>query len=43
MSDRQKSLNDTAWEELFEKHDILKERDNFKSLQNRSKRFESLV
>ena len=23
MSDRQKSLNDTAWEELFEKHDIL--------------------
>lgn len=23
MSDHQKSLNDTAWEELFEKHDIL--------------------
>lgn len=23
MSDRQKSLNDVAWEELFEKHDIL--------------------
>ena len=42
MSNRQKSLNDTAWEELFEKYDILKHVDRMGQFQISAKQIKEV-